>query len=99
MYAGKLDGLMDTAFFEKAPNQWREKQRPPAKQEPREKRRLLNFVLPNGTWESGEVVAAFHQPFDLPAETATAASRAQTAGAAKLPENEIWLGNLDSNQD
>ena len=28
-----------------------------AKQEPREKRRLLNFVLSNCTWENGEVVA------------------------------------------
>jgi site-specific DNA recombinase len=30
-----------------------------AKQEPREKRRLLNFILSNCTWEDGEVVAAF----------------------------------------
>jgi site-specific DNA recombinase len=28
-----------------------------AMQEPREKRRLLNFVLSNCTWEDGEVVA------------------------------------------
>ena len=35
-----------------------------AKQEPREKRRLLNFVLSNCTWEDGEVVATFRQPFD-----------------------------------
>ena len=34
-------------------------------QEPREKRRLLNFVLSNCTWEDGEVVATFRQPFDL----------------------------------
>lgn len=30
-----------------------------AKQEPREKRRLLNFLLSNCTWEDGEVVAIF----------------------------------------
>ena len=35
-----------------------------ATQEPREKRRLLNFVLSNCTWEDGEVVATFRQPFD-----------------------------------
>jgi site-specific DNA recombinase len=29
------------------------------RQEPREKRRLLNFVLSNCTWEDGEVVATF----------------------------------------
>jgi site-specific DNA recombinase len=28
-------------------------------QEPREKRRMLNFVLSNCTWENGEVVANF----------------------------------------
>ena len=40
------------------------------RQEPREKRRLLNFVLSNCTWENGEVVATFRQPFDMLAETA-----------------------------
>ena len=44
------------------------------KQEPREKRRLLNFVLSNCSWEDGEVVATFRQPFDLLAETAAIAS-------------------------
>ena len=38
-------------------------------QEPREKRRLLNFVLSNCTWEEGDVVATFRQPFDLLAQT------------------------------
>lgn len=41
-----------------------------AKQEPREKRRLLNFLLSNCVWDEGEVVATFRQPFDLLAETA-----------------------------
>ena len=86
MYVDKLDGLVDTAFFEKMSNQWREEQarcqreierhrsadksylsegvallelardaqRLFAKQEPREKRRLLNFLLSNCTWEDGE---------------------------------------------
>ena len=38
-------------------------------QEPRQKRRLLNFLLSNCSWEDGEVVATFRQPFDLLAET------------------------------
>jgi hypothetical protein len=46
----------------------RNAQRPFAKQEPREKRRLLNFVLSNCTWEDGEAVATFRQPFDMLAE-------------------------------
>ena len=32
------------------------------RQEPREKRRLLNFVLSNCTWEDGEVVAPSANP-------------------------------------
>ena len=52
-------------------------------QEPREKRRLLNFVLSNCTWEDGEVVANFRQPFDLLAETAVSAARAAAGDTAK----------------
>ena len=70
-----------------------------AKQEPREKRRLLNFVLSNCTWEGGEVVATFRQPFDMLAETATAAARVEAGEKAKSAKSEIWLGDLDSNQD
>src|SRR4029077_4221943 len=107
MYVDKLDGVVDTAFFEKMSNQWRDEQnrclreierhqqadqsykdegvalldlarnaqRLFAKQEPREKRRLLSFVLSNCSWEDGEVVATFRQPFDMLAETATATER------------------------
>ncbi|MDQ6870055.1 MAG: hypothetical protein M3178_17520 [Pseudomonadota bacterium] len=35
------------------------------RKEPRQKRGLLNFVLSNCTWEDGEVVATFRQPFDF----------------------------------
>jgi site-specific DNA recombinase len=62
-----------------------------AKQEPREKRRLLNFLLSNCTWEDGEVVATFRQPFDLLAETAVSASRAAVGETAKPAKTEIWL--------
>jgi hypothetical protein len=44
------------------------------RQPAREKRRLLNFVLSNCSWEDGKVVPAFHQPFDLLAETAAIAA-------------------------
>jgi site-specific DNA recombinase len=70
-----------------------------AKQEPREKRRLLNFVLSNCTWEDGEVVANFRQPFDMLAETTTAAARLEADKTAKSAKNEIWLGDVDSNHD
>jgi DNA invertase Pin-like site-specific DNA recombinase len=64
-----------------------------AKQEPREKRRLLNFLLSNCTWEDGEVVATFRQPFDLLAETAMTAAHAEADKTAKTAKTEIWLGD------
>jgi site-specific DNA recombinase len=66
-------------------------------QEPREKRRLLNFVLSNCTWEDGGVVATFRQPFDLLAETAVSAARAAASERPELAKTEIWLGWEDSN--
>jgi hypothetical protein len=114
MYVHKLDGVVDTAFFEKMSTRWRDEQSRSLReierhqqadrscmdegvqllelarnaqslfeqQEPHEKRRLLHFVLSNCTWEDGEVVATFRQPFDLLAETAEkafAASRSTQA--------------------
>src|SRR5262249_49245068 len=64
-----------------------------AKQEPREKRRLLNFLLSNCTWEDGKVVANFRQPFDLLAETTVEAARAVADETAKTTKTEIWLGD------
>ena len=130
IYIDKLDGLIDTAFFDKMSNQWREEQnrcqreidrhqnadksyldegvqllelarnaqRLFAKQEPREKRRLLNFVLSNCTWEDGEVVATFRQPFDILAETTTIAARNGAGNTANSAKVEIRLSKQDSNQ-
>ena len=55
-----------------------------AKQEPREKRRLLNFLLSNCTWDDGEVVATFRQPFDLLAQTTENAARGAAEETAKM---------------
>ena len=63
-----------------------------------EKRRLLNFVLSNCSWENGEVVATFRQPFDLLAETTAIVARSNAGNSNDSPKNEIWLGRLDSNQ-
>lgn len=68
-----------------------------AEQEPREKRRLLNFLLSNYIWEDGKVVATFHQAFDMLAETATAAARVEAGESAKSAKSEIWLREQDSN--
>ena len=61
------------------------------RQEPRQKRRLLNFVLSNCIWEDGEVVATFRQPFDLLAETTAIAARQGAGNTTKLAKSEIWL--------
>jgi site-specific DNA recombinase len=67
------------------------------RQEPRQKRRLLNFLLSNCAWEDGEVVAAFRQPFDLLAETTAIAARCDTETPEISVENEIWRPRQDSN--
>jgi hypothetical protein len=69
-----------------------------AKRDPREKRRLLNFVLSNCIWEDGQVVATFRQPFDLLAETTVSASRVAAGETVKTAKTEIWLGIQDSNR-
>jgi site-specific DNA recombinase len=69
------------------------------RQPAREKRRLLNFVLSNCTWDDGEVIAAFRQPFDLLTQTTAAAARQEAVGHGISTKSEIWLGDLDSNQD
>ena len=131
MYVDKLDGRVDTAFFDKMSAQWREEQnlclreierhqeaeqtyidegvqllelarnaqRLFERQDAREKRRLLNFVLSNCTWDDGEVVATFRQPFDLLAETTAIAAQSAAGDGKNLAKSEIWLGDLDSNQD
>ena len=68
------------------------------RQEPRQKRRLLNFVLSNCTWEDGEVVATFREPFDLLAETTAIAARSAVSKIPNLTKSEIWLPGPDSNQ-
>ena len=50
------------------------------RQEPREKRRLLNFLVSNCSWKSGELIATLRQPFDLLAETTLALEKGKAAG-------------------
>jgi hypothetical protein len=60
-------------------------------QEPREKRRLLNFLVSNCSWKGGELSTVFHQPFDLLAETTAFAAQAARDGRPNLTNSEIWL--------
>ncbi len=52
----------------------------------------------NCTWEDGEVVETFRQPFDILSEMATTAARIEAGERAKSAKSEIWLPELDSNQ-
>lgn len=63
------------------------------RQEPREKRRLLDFLLSNSTWKGGDLNPTFKQPFDMIEETATAARSAKAAGLGETVKSEIWLGD------
>ena len=56
------------------------------KQEPREKRRLLNFVVSNCTWKGGELTPVLRQPFDLLAETTAIAAQAARDGQAQFDQ-------------
>ena len=62
------------------------------KQEPREKRRLLNFMVSNCTWKGGELVITFRQPFDILAETAIAHAEKKAADDVADGFLQIWLG-------
>ena len=68
------------------------------KQEPREKRRLLNFVVSNCTWKGGDLAVTFRQPFDLLAETTLALEKRKAAGDVTDGLSPIWLPGPDSNQ-
>ena len=67
------------------------------KQEPREKRRLLNFLLSNCSWKGGEVTAVFRQPFDMLADANVARREWDGQNASARPGFKNWLPRLDSN--
>jgi len=50
------------------------------KQEPREKRWLLDFVLSNCTWKDGKLRVTFGQPLHLIIESTTACAHKKAAG-------------------
>ena len=63
----------------------------------REKRRLLNFVLSNCTWDDGVIDVVLRQPYDLLAETTAVATRSDTESGVNPNKSEIWQGWRDSN--
>ncbi len=66
-------------------------------QEPKEKRRLLDFVLSNCTWKGGCLTANFRQPFDLLAGANENAADVAALHSSLSVKNEVWLGERDLN--
>ncbi len=58
-----------------------------AKQEPREKRRLLSFLVSNCRWNDGELTATFRQTFDILAEAFATPTPARTPEGVIPAEN------------
>ena len=128
MYLDKLDGRVDSAFYDRMSAQWRVEQTRLlreierhgaakeshmedgvrllelarnarqlfARQAPGEKKRLLNLLLSNCTWDDGKVRAVFRQPFDLVAETTAALSTEQSQGIVMSKGHPVWLGFLEA---
>jgi site-specific DNA recombinase len=129
MYVDKLDGRVDTDFFDRKSADWRRdqhlllrsihehqtanqtyleegvrllelSQRAQAlfqNREPREKRRLLNFLLSNCSWKGARLTPVFRQPFDMLADANFPYSRRQQPFKAPNVDFEKWLPGLDSN--
>jgi hypothetical protein len=53
------------------------------------------WILSSCTWENGEVVSTFRQPFDMLAETVTAAAHVGEGDGAESAKTEIWLPFLN----
>ena len=61
------------------------------KQNPREKRRLLNFLLSNCTWKNDELSPTFRQPFNRIAEINLAHQKKKADSQMKNGLFENWL--------
>ena len=131
MYVDKLDGRIDTAFFDRKSVEWRTEQdrllrdveahqnanrtyidegvqllhlvqcAPQLfeRQQPAEKRQLLNFLLSNCVWKDGAVAAEYRQPFDLLAVAHREAEALQRKRGTKKAKTENWLPGMDSNHE
>jgi site-specific DNA recombinase len=129
-YVDKLDGIIDSAFFDKMSEEWRAEQdrclrdierhqgadqsyledgvrlielarnaqRLFEKQDSREKRRLLNFLVSNSSWRGGELTVTLRQPFDLIVKITAIDIKRKAAGDVSNDLSGIWLPGPDSNQ-
>lgn len=68
------------------------------KQDPKEKRRLLDFVLSNSSWANGELSVTYRQPFDIIAEATARNDERATSKGDSLVDIDIWLRQTGSNR-
>jgi site-specific DNA recombinase len=102
MYVDKLDGRVDTVFFDRKAAEWRTEQsrlmraienHQAADQTYLEEGiRLLDFVLSNCTWKGGALQATFRQPFDLLIGSTKACGHKKAAGVSSNGSFENWRG-------
>ena len=67
------------------------------KQEPREQRRLLDFLLSNCTWKDNQLAVTYRQPFDLIADASKNLKRETAAGGDTDDRRLVMGGRRDSN--
>ena len=66
-------------------------------QEPRQKHRLLDFVLSNCTWTDDEMLVTFRQLFDFIAKATTKSIHQEAVDAVGSRLLESWLGSYRPN--
>ncbi len=62
------------------------------KQDMKEKRRLLNFLLSNSTWKDGQLTPTYRKPFNFIAEANAKQPTLLTSAAAENLISEEWSG-------
>ena len=68
------------------------------KQDSREKRRLLNYLVSNSSWRDGKLTVTLRQPFDLIAETTAIEAKRKAAGDVSNGLSVNWLSDWDKNR-
>jgi site-specific DNA recombinase len=63
------------------------------REQPMEKRRLLNFMVSNSTWANGELNSTLREPFRFIAEMAKFTSRPEARNGKNFADHPGWLGN------
>lgn len=69
------------------------------KQQPHEKRKLLNFLLSNCSWKDRKLEVTYRQPFDIIAKSTADYKEKQAVGTSSDSLFDIWRPCRDSNSE